>query len=154
MRRFNLVNLTIVTTVFAGAFALTHGIAAASPSDYRAGMAGLLPEAAAWVAEAEMTTGAALAKPEIACSAPMAELGRRGGWIVDDLNGTGKLAPRALAGAHANLTASVARMTVAVESACGDHLTAAQVVQSTKPVYRNANFKLNNFVNRVFGNGR
>lgn len=153
MRRFTHMQVLFASTLLVGAFAFSTGAAAASPNDYRAGMPGLLQDVQIWAGDVEMTTAAAITKPELACSDSMVELARRGHSIADDLVGTGQHVPGALAASHNELTATVLRMTGAVEQACGNSAGAAQAVQADKSAQSRAMFRIDNFVNGGFGQG-
>ncbi len=144
----------LVTTFLAGAFVTSNGIAAASPSDYRAGMKDLVPQANAWVSDLEMTAAAALSKPELACGDQMAELARRGVSIAADLRGTGENAPRALVSANTQMTQSVERMAAAAAVACGDPAALADSVTDEKAGYNAAMLRINVFVQRSYASGR
>jgi len=150
MRSLNLIQTLTVSTLLVGAFVFSTGVANANPNDYRNGMKGLAGAVDAWVAEVEMTADAAVAKPEIACSAQMAELTRRGGYLIDDLSGTGRDVPAALAGAHEALTASVATMTQATMGACTNPVGTVETVQDAKAGYTSAMNRIHNFVGRAF----
>jgi hypothetical protein len=151
MRRNALTHTLIAATLILSGFAITQGAALAGPNDYRAGMAGLTPEIASWADEVAMTTDAALAKPEIACSAQMAELTLRGQSIAADLRGMASEAPAALAGAHSQVTASVIAMSQATAAACESSSAAAQAVQVQRSPMSRSLFRLRNFATRAFG---
>lgn len=151
MRRHTLTHTLIAATLILSGFALTQGAALAGPADYRAGMAGIAPEIMTWADEVAMTTDAALAKPEIACGAQMAELTRRGQSIAADLRGMEGTAPAALAGAHRQVTASVIEISQATAAACKNPSAAAQAVQAQRSPMSRSLFRLRNFATRAFG---
>ncbi|MCE7938691.1 hypothetical protein DCC79_06270 [bacterium] len=142
------------TALVAGAFGIFGGEAAASPSDYRAGMRELMPQADQWIAELTMTADAALTKPEVACGAQMAELALRGASIAADLEGTGQNAPRPLAAAHTQATRSVAHMAVAARAACGNPAGTVGVIASESAGYSASMLRINVFVARSYASGR
>jgi hypothetical protein len=153
MRRFTNMQVLFASTLLVGAFVFSTGAVAASPNDYRAGMPGLLQDVKTWAGDVEMTTAAAITKPELACGAAMTDLVLRGHSIADDLAGSGQNVPGALAASHNELTATVVRMTGAVEQACGNSAGAAQAVQADKSAQSRAMFRISNFVNGGFGQG-
>jgi hypothetical protein len=67
---------------------------------YFAGVNQLLPEVDAWQADLDAALSAMIAKPELACGDDVAALARRGHGIVEDLRGTGELAPSVLQARH------------------------------------------------------
>ena len=68
--------------------------------DYFDGVAQLLPAVDAWQADLDAQLSAMIAKPELACGNDVAALARRGHGLVQDLRGTGELAPSMLKARH------------------------------------------------------
>lgn len=103
----------------AGMLALALSITAAPRTaqaggfaEYRTGMAGLIGDIDRWSADLNAFVGGLATKPQLACSTEFAVLVRSGSSLADDLVGTGRQAPRSLAGSHdravAGMTETVA----------------------------------------------
>ncbi|MFQ5460546.1 MAG: hypothetical protein ACE5EL_07100 [Anaerolineae bacterium] len=153
MRHFPTAVLTAALVVIA--FAATSVPAAASPADeYRAAMKPFAHDLARWSGNVNAAAEAAVVKPELSCGTDLAELGRIGGWMADDLKGTAQLAPRPLASAHADLTVAVERMGRAAASACGQPDEAARVIRGEVENFNTALTKIRNFTDGRFHRGR
>lgn len=90
--------------------------------DYREAMGSFLPAIESWAADLSSAMEAATAKPELACSEEMLDLGRRGFSIVADLEGTARLAPRPLRFTHHTLTHEAWMMSASAMTICGDDI--------------------------------
>ena len=116
----NLIQALTALTLTAASLFVFAGPAAANPIEYQYAdnMAGLLSSIDLWSADLDELSMAAVAKPELACSAEMAELSRIGASIADDLAGTS--APEFMGFSHGQLTGAVAQMANLAGESCGD----------------------------------
>jgi len=131
-------------TIIGGLSGATATHAAAGPADtYREAMKPFLPVIEAWADDVDGLAHAAVAKPELACSAEMADLAARGGYMSGDLAGTD--APDALAAAHATLTAAVADLGAVAASACADPAATGAEVEAQVEILRDALNKIRTF---------
>lgn len=153
MSKRNRLQLMTIAALVLGALSLSSRQAEASPKDYRDAMKIFAPVIADWAADLQVTSSAALAKPELACGAQMSELARRGASIAADLEGMD--APAALDAAHQGLTRSVRQMTGAADTACANTGAAAAQVQSARPGFDSSLLRIRNFATGAFtGGGR
>lgn len=154
MRRLSTIQILTAAALVAGVFATNNTVAAASPADYRRGMIELAPVVRDWAEDVQLTADAALTKPELACSAHMAELANRGFGITDDLIGTGLNAPRGLMASHAALQNAVARMADAAAGACYNPAGSAVIINGETTDLNRALIRVRNFAEGAFGGGR
>lgn len=153
MSKLNRVQIVTTAALVLGALSLSSRHAEASPKGYRDAMKTFAPVIADWAAELQVTSSAALAKPELACGAQMSELARRGASIAADLEGMD--APAALDAAQEGLTRSVRQMTDAADAACGNPGAAALRVQTVRPGFDASLLRIRNFATGAFtGGGR
>lgn len=123
----------MMTALAASVLPFAGSVAAASaPEEYRAVMQDFVPTIENWGTQADMALDAAVAKPELACSAEMAELAFVGQGIADDLVGTADKAPKSLMTAHYDLTTAVANMAQAGRQSCADSAAAAKSFEFEK----------------------
>jgi hypothetical protein len=85
---------------------------------YHEAMLLFAPEVGDWIAGFEELAIAAMVKPEVRCGEELRILAEQGRRIVGDLQGTVRLAPRALMPDHDAITGGVAVMAQVVDDAC------------------------------------
>jgi hypothetical protein len=112
--------------------AVTPASAAGSTQDYRDVMKDFVPTIAEWGTQTETALDAAVAKPELACGAEMAELTRSGLGIAADLLGTADKAPTSLLTVHYDLTDAVAGMAQISAQSCADSAAAVSSFEMEK----------------------
>ncbi len=120
------IKVVLIIVLAVGALIGATRVASANPvREYRDVMQAFVPDIRSWSAETNGLIEAAVAKPELGCSAQLADLVKRGQHTSLDLAGTTQLAPRALKSAHQQVTAAVAELAAAGENACGNEVLAA-----------------------------
>ncbi len=149
-------NTQVIFTLIAvfGAFLATGEVAAANQTeDYRTAMRDFLPVIVDWSAEFQQAAHAAAVKPDPERLAQVAELGKRGGYILDDVRGTGVLAPRALKPAHSMLADFIGTLNTAAEMAQTDPVAASEMIDGQIEWVQPALGQIQNFLTRI-GIGR
>ncbi len=142
--------MTLVAIAVLGTIVATGGVAAASPTeDYRQAMKGFLPIIEDWSVEFQQAAHEAAIKPDPERLAKVAELGKRGGYILDDVRGTSVIAPRALKPAHSMLADFAGTMAYAGELAQEDPVAAAELVDNQIEWVAPALGQIHNFVTRI-----
>ena len=120
MRR--LIQTFALTAVLSAAFVATAAHASADEIDtYRDAMRDFAPVITDWTNDVDSLASASVAKPELVCSAEIADLAARGNSMAEDLAGT--VAPAALAAQHSRLANAVDAISVMSATACGAPIT-------------------------------
>jgi hypothetical protein len=143
----------LVTMMTLAAFVGNARTAAADTNDYADGMKDFAPVIERWAYETLSTTAAAQAKPELACSADMAELAIRGFSIAADLDGMTVDAPKMLVPTHRTVVQDVRLMATAAEIACGDASGAADVAAQAHSDFAGPMKRLRNYAQRAAQKG-
>ena len=147
MKRMTLTAL--MTTLALVAFANDAHLASADTGDYVDGMKPFAPVIERWAFETRELTAAAVAKPELACSAEMAEMALRGFSIADDLDGMLAGAPKLLVLRHVQVAREVRVMASAAERACADAPGAASQTAESYGSFAGPMKQLRAYVNRA-----
>lgn len=113
--------LFLSTALLAVAFGVALAPSPASAQEnpvhtYFAGVNQLLPEVDAWQADLDAVLSAMIAKPELACGDDVAALARRGHGIVEDLRGTGALAPSLVKARHEAAVEALSQAVVGLQA--------------------------------------
>ncbi len=116
MRSFSFrfaLSFAVLGLAIGAALAPTRAHAESNPiHDYFDGVAQLMPAVDSWQADMDAQLSAMVAKPELACGEEVAALARRGHGLVEDMRGTGMIAPSILQARH---DAAVDGLATAVE---------------------------------------
>lgn len=114
--------LMMTALITLSALAATATTAFADTAEYVDAMKAFEPVVTAWHADFLETAELVSLKPEMACDAQVAELGRRGRSIARDLEGTNQIAPRSLSDIHGSIQGATDWMASVAEQACdGDY---------------------------------
>ena len=98
-----ILSLSLLSLGFGAVAAPSAAHAQSTPDSIHAyfeGVGQLLPAVDEWRADLDAQLSAMVAKPELACGDEFAALVRRGHGLVEDLRGTGTLAPSMLQARH------------------------------------------------------
>ena len=98
----------------------------AGEMSYKLAMQQLTPQVATFTENVESLTSAAMAKPELACSAEMTELALIGASIAADIEGA--QAPALVSFEHGKLVGTLNVLAAAAGSACGQADIAAEAL--------------------------
>ncbi len=148
MKRMSTLIAGLLTLI---AFTATANTASADMGDYAWGMEPFAPVIERWATEAQELTTAALAKPELACSAEMAEMTLRGRSIADDLDGMTRLAPEPIVLTHVQLSRSVRVMAAAAGHSCEDAAAAVAEMEVGHERFAGPMSQIHAFVNDARG---
>ncbi len=143
-----------MTTLIAGlltliAFAATANTASADMGEYARGMEPFAPVIERWAYETRELSTAAVAKPELACSAEMAEIALRGQSIADDLDGMTRLTPKHIVLTHVMVAREVRGMADAAELACYDPSVAAEQIDEGYEDFAGPMKRIRTYVSRA-----
>jgi hypothetical protein len=98
----------------------------AGEMSYKLAMQQLTPQVASFTEDVESLVSASMAKPELACSAEMAELSLIGASIAADIDGA--VAPSLVSFEHGKLVGTLNVLADAAGNACGQADIAAEAV--------------------------
>jgi len=142
-----------VSLTAATAFAVVFGNMSASAQvnedfeQYRTSMADFAPVLGDWIVELNDEAERVAAKPELACGQDLALIATRGTGMYRDLNGTGRLAPAAIADAHASLTDAIQSLSETAANGCALGEDLVQALADDTATARRALLKIARYAN-------
>lgn len=142
MFKNTIVKTAMFASVLGSALAMTGGVAAASPADYRAAMKPVVTDVQTWTWAMKDQLKLGAVKPELACDGAMGDFVQMSINLQSDLRGLYSAAPAAAREQHDEVLSSLGEVTLSADAFCsGDTAALAKAATSLRSL-NSANYQL------------